>query len=140
MPVKEHSFYERVGKITELLAASNYHAKANIFNYLPSQILVPLIKNQIGLYLDQDGGVKAMITWAYITEEIEVALCESGRSIRFNEWSSGHRLFINDFVCPYGNTREIINDARERFFQKFSNATSVRRYEDGTVRKVNLWK
>lgn len=140
MNVKEHSFYEIVGKITALLAASNYHAQANVFNYLPSQILVPLMKNQIGLYLDRDGGVKALITWAYITYEVEVSLCESGRSIKYNEWSSGNRLFINDFVCPYGNTREIINDARERYFQKFTNAISVRRYEDGTVRKVNLWK
>lgn len=140
MLVKLNSFYERLGQIVELLAVSDHHAKARMYSYLPSQILVPLGKNQAGVYLGREGGVKAFITWAYVTRDVEIALCESGRSIRSNEWASGHRLFINDFVCPYGNTREILRDARQRYFQNFSRAASVRRYEDGRVRKVNLWR
>lgn len=140
MLVKQSSFYERVGLITELLAVSDHHARARIYSYIPSQVLTPLRKNQAGVYLDRDGGVKAFITWAYVTREIEKALCESGRSIKSDEWDSGQRLFINDFVCPYGNTREILRDARQRYFQNYGGAASVRRHEDGRVRKVNLWR
>lgn len=54
-----------------------------------------------------------------------------------HEWRCGNRLFFNDFVTPYGNAREVVGEVLRVF--SVDVATSLRRNQDGTVRRINRW-
>ena len=47
--------------------------------------------------------------------------------LTWNDWSSGERLFVNDLASPWGGSRYIIRDMRDRLFPFDKGAKGIRR-------------
>jgi cytolysin-activating lysine-acyltransferase len=58
--------------------------------------------------------------------------------MQWDDWNSGDLLLFNDFVAPFGHTREILKDLRNLEWPH-KTAFSLRRAQDGSVKKVNHW-
>lgn len=131
-------YYGMVGYATELLAQSEYHSKQPLGDYFRAEILPALWANQARFYVTDDGLPTAMVTWAWLSEDIEKEVHHTGRALMQHEWNCGEHLFFNDWVTPYGNIREVMNDMTHNIFPNHI-ATSLRRNPDNSVRRINRW-
>lgn len=130
--------YASAGFALELLAQSKYHKPYKIENYFRTEILPAFWANQVRFYLNQESIPTAMVTWAWISEDVEKDIHATGRALAPREWNCGTRLFVNDLIAPYSNSRDVINDIIGNVFANY-RATSLRRHPDGSIRRVNHW-
>jgi cytolysin-activating lysine-acyltransferase len=131
-------YYASVGYALELLAQSEYHRQFKLVDYFRVEILPALWCGQTRFYLTEEGVSTAMVTWAWLSEEVERDVHKTGRALTEDEWNCGDRLFFNDWITPYDNIREVLHDMTHNIFPN-EVATSLRRNPDGTVRRVNRW-
>lgn len=131
-------YHTSVGFAVEMLAKSPYHRGFKIGDYLTIEVLPALWANQVRFYLTDEGIPTAMLTWALLSDEVEVELLETGRALNHDEWQSGKRVFINDLIAPYDNSKAIILDLVNNVFADH-HVTSVRRDSEGKIRKINRW-
>lgn len=130
--------YSGVGYAVELLAQSEYHRQFPIGDYLRVEILPPLWLGQIRFYVSRQGLPTGMVTWAWLSDEVLQDVLTSGRALAPDEWNCGSQHFFNDWVTPHTNVREIMHDMTHNVFPD-TIATSLRRYPDGSVRRINRW-
>ena len=130
--------YSGVGYALELLAQSRYHRGFRLGDYFRVEILPALWCAQIRFYLSSNGVPTAMVSWAWLSEEVEREIHATGRALTRDEWNCGDRLFFNDWITPHNNIREVLHDMTHRVFPN-EVATSIRRSPDGKVRRVNRW-
>ena len=131
-------YYASAGFALELLAQSKYHKQYKLGDYFRTEILPALWARQARFYLTEDGIPTAMITWAWLNQDVEKDIHETGRALTRNEWNCGDRLFFNDWITPYSNIREVVYDMTHNIFPN-EIATSLRRNQDGSVRRINRW-
>ena len=131
-------YYASNGFALELLAQSKYHRQHQLGSYFRTEILPALWANQARFYLTEAGVPTAMVTWAWLSEEVEKEIHTTGRALTRDEWKCGDRLFFNDWITPYNNIREVLHDMTHVIFPD-QVATSLRRNQDGTVRRINRW-
>ncbi|WP_395173504.1 toxin-activating lysine-acyltransferase [Roseibium alexandrii] len=117
---------------------SDYHRGFKLGDYFRAEILPALSCGQLRFYLTEDGIPTAMVTWAWLSKEVEREVHLTGRALTQHEWKCGNRLFCNDWITPYDNIRDIVHDMTHTMFPNHS-ATSLRRHPDGSVRKINRW-
>lgn len=79
-----------------------------------------------------------MVTWAWLTDDVQSEVHTSGRALGRDEWTCGDRLFFNDWITPNNNIREVLHDMTHNIFPN-EVATSLRRNLDGSVRRINRW-
>jgi len=137
---REIDQYAAIGYALELLARSQYHRQPELGRYFNIEIFPALRQQQVRFYLTPEGIPTAMITWAWLDEDVEREVQDTGRALRADEWKSGERLFLNDWVTPFGNTREVAKDVMNNVFPDARVATSLRRNPDGTVRRIKRWR
>ena len=130
--------YASVGYALELLAQSEYHRQFKLGDYFRVEILPALWSGQTRFYLTNEGVPTALVTWAWLSVEVEGAVHTKGRALTENEWNCGDRLFFNDWITPYGNIRDVLHDMTHHVFPD-EVATSLRRSPDGSVRRVSRW-
>lgn len=95
---------------------------------------------QIYFFQDEAGQVCGYMTWAWIAEDAEQRLLRDPNVLlHISEWNEGERLWILDFLVHTGDVRTWIQEART-LFGEVEHAKSVRRRDDGSVRKVTTWK
>ena len=131
-------YFASVGYALELLAQSRYHRQHKLDDYFRNQVLPALWAGQCRFYVTQEGAPTAMITWAWLSEDVERDIHASGRSLSHSEWNCGDRLFCNDWITPYGNIRQVVHDMTHNIFPD-QIATSLRRNMDGSVRSIKRW-
>ena len=131
-------YFASVGYALELLARSPYHRQQKLGDYFRTEVLPALWAGQCRFYVTQEGAPTAMVTWAWLSEDVERDIHASGRSLSHREWTCGDRLFFNDWITPYGNIREVAHDMTHNIFPD-QIATSLRRNMDGSVRRINRW-
>ena len=131
--------YIGAGYALELLTRSDYHRQMPVGDLIRSAIVPPLWYGQCRFYLSEDGRPTGMITWAWLSEEVERDVHATGRALTDEEWMSGDRLFFNDWITPSAaDMRFIIQDIGHNVFPD-GVATSLRRNPDGSVRRINRW-
>ena len=128
-----------LGMAIAQLATSSYHQQFKLSHYLPVEILPPLCINQTRSYVTQAGEPSAMVTWAWLSQDVEQQIHKTGCSLEDGEWASGHLLFFNDWISPYSNMRKVYLDMKRNIFPHVTNASSLRRKINGGVRKINHW-
>ncbi|WP_170566507.1 toxin-activating lysine-acyltransferase [Ruegeria atlantica] len=131
-------FYASVGFAVALLSRSEYHHRFDLDAYLCVEIFPPLRLSQALFYLTDECQPTAMITWAWLSEDVQADIHATGRALREEEWNCGDHLFFNDWITPYGNTRDVLKDMTQNVFPN-EVATSLRRNPDSSVRRVNRW-
>ena len=130
--------YASVGFALELLSRSEYHRQFPVGDYFRVEILPALDLGQARFYLTDEGLPTAMITWAWLSAEVERDVHATGRALEPSEWCCGDRLFFNDWITPFDNIAEVLRDMTHNIFPR-EVATSLRRNPDGSVRRVNRW-
>ena len=136
-PAPELDFYSRLGIAALLLEQSPYHSQWPLYD-AELELVPPLHLNQCKFYFDQQQNPVAFVTWSSITEATKDKLANQGGQMQWDDWNSGDLLLFNDFVAPFGHTKEILKDLRSQTWPH-EIAFSLRRAEDGSVKKVNYW-
>ncbi|EFO28655.1 RTX toxin activating protein [Roseibium sp. TrichSKD4] len=131
-------YYASTGFALELLAQSPYHKQHKLGDYFRTEILPALWANQARFYVTEEGMPTAMVTWAWLNEDVEKDIHATGRALTGEEWKCGDRLFFNDWITPYNNIREVVHDMTHNIFPD-EKATGLRRNSDGSIRRVNRW-
>lgn len=95
---------------------------------------------QIHFFRDDSGQVCGYMTWAWLAEDTERRLLQDSNVVlHISEWNEGERLWILDFLVHTGDVRRWIREARA-LFGEVTEAKSLHRRDDGSVRKVVTWK
>lgn len=133
-------FYASTGFALELLANSRYHRQQCVDLYFKTEILPALQHNQAWFNITSAGVPTAMITWAWLNDDVRNEVHQTGRTLKYREWICGKHLFLNDWITPYGNIREVKHNLFYDVFKNVDTASSIRRNIDGSVRRVNRWR
>lgn len=75
----------------------------------------PLLFRQFKLYRDGDRP-HAFVSWAFFDADAEARYLAEGSRIKLDDWRSGDRLWIIDFIAPFGDARGICRDLRTGIF------------------------
>lgn len=132
-------FFEKLGIATRLLAEADLRGSIHS-GYIVSNIMVAIAHEQIRFGFDDAARPICFWTWAYLAADVERRILSSNdASLHLSEWNEGGNLWIIDFVAPHGHLRSIIEYMHRYFSPGHSRGYSMRRREDGAVRKINGW-
>jgi cytolysin-activating lysine-acyltransferase len=96
--------------------------------------------DQIHFFFSASGSLTGYMTWALLAPDTEHRLMHDPNVLfHISEWNEGNLLWIMDLVVLNGNIRHIIRQALA-LFHEFSEAKSLRRRDNGSVRKVTTWR
>lgn len=84
---------------TSLIIQSSAHGELSL-NELKARLEPPIASGQFHLWHD-NGLPFAFVSWAFLRPDIETRLLAGGRPLRPDEWSSGERLWIVDWVTSH---------------------------------------
>lgn len=132
-------FFRCVGLVATLMGQSPRYCEYPIA-CIPLW-LEPAIRHcQIHFFLNHGGVPVGYLTWAWLTTDTEHRLLhDPAVLLHISEWNEGDRLWILDFVLLSGDVRSRLREAAS-VFENYEQAKSLRRREDGTVRKVSTWR
>ena len=133
-------FYTQLGFAVDLLSQSKYHRDRQFGPYLRNEILPAISQGQARFFVSSSNLPVALVTWAWLDDATLADLHETGRCLGLDEWRSGEHLFFNDWIAPYGTTRDIFREFCDRVFPEVNEASSLRRNPDGSVRRINRWR
>lgn len=106
---------------------------------LPVWIEPAILLDQIHIFHDPQGQVAGYVTWAFLAPDVEKRLIHDPEVLlHLSEWNEGERLWILDFVVIDHLVKQRIQEACS-LFSNYHEARSLRRLEDGSVRKVTRW-
>ncbi|MGF1660745.1 MAG: toxin-activating lysine-acyltransferase [Rubrimonas sp.] len=74
-------------------------------------------------------------TWALLSDEIAEAALREGRPLEPQDWRSGGRVVVADFVAPFGEARAMVADLRRNALRG-RDIEAARRAPDGSLRRV----
>ena len=123
--------YQLLGEVASLLMCSDLHRRY-LINDLGAVFLPPLHLNQFRIYKRGDRPV-AFITWARLTEEVEKKYMAGTYNLKPEDWNAGDRGWVIDFVCPFGDMKEITEDLRRNIFPD-EVGKAIRIDADGNVK------
>lgn len=132
-------YFAKVGIVASLMGASVRYCTYPVACI--ALWLEPAIRHdQIHIFRNESGTPIGYITWAWLAPDTEHRMINNPNVLlHISEWDEGDRLWILDFVLISGNVRTRIREAMHLFKQD-AWAKSVRRNNDGTVRKVTTWR
>ena len=82
-----------------------------------SSLMLPVIKNQQYVLLTDHSQPIAYMAWAELSPELEAAYLQHSNALKTPEdWRSGDRYWITDWIAPFGHTRELLHAIRNRLF------------------------
>lgn len=131
-------FYERIGMAAWLMTKSAYsqYPTACIAAWIEPAVL----HNKIHFFLGEDKKPFGYMTWALLANDSEQRLLhDPDVLLHISEWNEGNELWILDLVLVGGDIRQRIREIRA-IFPQFTYAKSLRRTDDGVVRKIVRWK
>jgi cytolysin-activating lysine-acyltransferase len=137
--VSADDYHHRLGLVAATMMRSSQYCEYPIA-CLAVWIEPAILLNQIYFFRDLGGNVVGYMTWALLAEDVERRLIHDPDVLfHFSEWNEGDRLWIMDFVLLDGKLRTMVKEAFS-LFPHFTEAKSLRRQPDGTVRKVSIWR
>jgi hemolysin-activating ACP:hemolysin acyltransferase len=124
------------------LMANNTRYRGFPLASLSAWIDPAIVTNQLAIfYGSYSGNPVGYITWAFLAPDVEHRwLNDPGVLLHESEWNEGGNLWIMDFLAIPGYCEDIIEFIENNMFADHSEAYSLRRKGDGTVRKVSYWK
>jgi cytolysin-activating lysine-acyltransferase len=132
-------YYRRMGIVAAAMTKSTEYCQYPIA-CLAVWIEPAVLLDQIYFFRDRGDNVIGYMTWALLAEDTEQRLLLDPDVIfHFSEWNEGDRLWIMDFVLLDGRVKTVVKDVR-RLFPGFNQAKSLRRREDGSIRKITTWR
>lgn len=102
------------GEVAWLLARSPLHRDMPMKN-LEQWAAPPIVLKQYRLYR-REGRPVAFFTWAYLSPAVQDRYVLDPQTLQPDEWKSGDRLWLTDFVAPFGDAATVMNDLRTTVF------------------------
>jgi cytolysin-activating lysine-acyltransferase len=138
-PVNLAEYYYRFGLVASAMTKSSKYCGYPIA-CLGVWIEPAIRLDQIHFFYDLSGNPIGYMTWALLAEDTEQRLLNDPDILfHLSEWNEGARLWIMDLVLLDGNIGGALNEAFA-LFPSFRGAKSLRRRDDGTIRKVTTWR
>jgi cytolysin-activating lysine-acyltransferase len=132
-------YHRRMGMVAATMTRSSEYCQYPIA-CLAVWIEPAVLLDQIHFFRDRGDNVVGYMTWAFLAEDTEQRLLHDPEVIfHLSEWNEGDRLWIMDFVLLGGRLRALLKEAA-RLFPGFERAKSLRRRENGSIRKVTTWR
>ena len=131
--------FAAIGLAVHHLSQSTYHRNFKLSYYLPVEILPAIKTGQLETFVLEDGTPVGLVTWARLSKSSEKDIFATGRALRECEWRSGTRLFFNDWITERSAFRRIVRELSSNVFPH-DIASSLRRNQNGTVRRINRWR
>ncbi len=129
----------RLGEVALLMCRSRLYCQYPVA-CISEWLIPPIALDQILVFRNASGLLVGYVTWALLTEDVETRwLNDPNVLLHFSEWNEGDRLWIMDFVSTQGRARDLVQQARQHLAQH-GIAKSLRRDDDGRVRKIVTWK
>ena len=130
--------HSKVGVVAEIMGLSPIYCQYPVACI--TLWLEPAIRhNQIHFFYDEAGVPIGYVTWAFLAEDTEYRLIhDPDVLLHISEWNEADRLWILDFVLLGGDLRSRFRETAA-LFKYHDCARSLRRRDDGTVRKVSTW-
>lgn len=97
-----------------VLSKSALHRNMPLWK-LEQWLLPPIVLGQYRLYR-RDGRPTAFFTFGYLSAEVEARYVQSPQSLQPADWRSGDRLWVMDFVAPFGDMAQVKQDFRSNVF------------------------
>jgi cytolysin-activating lysine-acyltransferase len=122
---------EAIGKIVWLMGQSKVH-QAHDISDLHRVVLPPVALQQYRIWEADDYPVGYM-SYALFNEEAETAFIHNLRFMEPEDWRSGEKLWLVDFIAPFGNVREIVREGRSHLRSLFGKGVlaNARRLHKG---------
>lgn len=132
-------YFAKVGIVASLMGASPRYCTYPVACI--ALWLEPAIRHeQFYIFRNESAAPVGYVTWAWLAADTEHRLLnDPDVLLHISEWNEGDRLWILDFVLISGDVRSRIREAAGLFKQS-ACARSVRRNDDGTVRRVTTWR
>lgn len=135
----DRDYYRRLGLAAAAMTKSSIYCQYPVA-CLAAWIEPAILLDQIHYFYDRSRNLIGYMTWALLAEDAEFRLLNDIDVVfHLSEWNEGDRLWIMDLVVLDCDIREILNEAFS-LFPAFNEAKSLRRREDGTIRKVTTWR
>ena len=125
--------YRLIGEITTLLMCSNLHRKYFVDD-IGTEFIPPINLNQFRLYKKNTEPI-ALVTWAFLTKELEEKYATGDYSLRPKDWNAGDRGWIIDFLAPFGHAKEVIKDLKNNIFPD-NRGKAVRVDANGKIKSI----
>lgn len=132
---------EKRGVVAHLMATSKRYRRFP-FACLNAWIDPALITDQLAVfYRWNDSQPVGYITWAFLASDVEHRwINDPQASLHLSEWNEGGNLWIMDFLALPGYCKDIVEFVGQHMFAGHSQAYSLRRSPDDSVRKVSCWE
>ncbi|PZP84677.1 MAG: hypothetical protein DI582_08115 [Azospirillum brasilense] len=104
-----------IGEIMSLMLASKSHRQYQVRDI--SDVLFPAINlGQYTIYRDQNRQPIALVTWGRLSAKVEKEYLAVNHVLSEKELASGDRLYIMEFIAPYGHTKQVEGHLRKHVF------------------------
>ncbi len=114
----EASQAEVLGAAVWLWLHSDFHRDLAL-NALPS-VLLPIIEKQQYMLVSEQGKAVFFISWMWLDEEAEQRyLQQPGIMTQERDWFSGSRLWLRDWVAPFGHTIDMKRLVTDYLFPEY---------------------
>jgi hemolysin-activating ACP:hemolysin acyltransferase len=139
VPQSPDEYHRRIGIVAATMTKSSEYCHYPIAS-LSVWIEPAILLDQIHFLRDRGNNVVGYVTWALLAEDTENRLMHDPEVIfHLSEWNEGDRLWIMDMVLLDGRIKPFLEEVRG-LFPAFNEAKSLRRRDDGSIRKVTTWR
>lgn len=125
-------WFQVLGDVAWLWANSPMHKRWSV-SLLASNVL-PAIKYNQYILLKRDGFPVAFCSWANLNIENEVKYIQDVTSLEAENWNSGERKWIIDWIAPFGDNHLLYKHMRKRFSNDLFRA--IKLSDDSTTAKI----
>jgi len=132
-------YHRKLGWVATCMMGSDRYCQYPIA-CLTLWIRPAILLDRIHFFFDRSGGVSGYFTWAHLAQDTQKRLLdEPSPLLHVSEWNEGDRLWVLDFVNLRGGVQQKVSQIAALFPDE-QQASALRRHEDGSVRKVTLWR
>lgn len=131
--ISDNLRFQLLGEVVAVMMNSPLHSKYAISDVI-NNFLPPLDLGQFRIYKKNNKPV-ALLTWAYLSEEIENKYMNEQYDLKLEDWNSGDRLWFIDFMAPFGGVEDIKKDIKSNVFPN-GVAKALRADESGKIKDV----
>ena len=126
-----------IGEVVGLMMLSPVHRVYQVRDV--ADIMLPALNlGQYRMYRAADRRPVGLVTWARLSAAVEAAYLDGRGMLSEAERTSGDRLYLTDFIAPYGHTRAMVKDLRTQAFPN-EHAKALRFTQQGKSRP-HLWQ
>ena len=104
-----------LGSIAWLMLRSQIHKHLFITD-LEWLIIPPVMLKQMRIFRNQNTPI-GYISWASLTQEAEERFLKGNARISPKDWNAGDRLWIIDFISPFGAGNQFLKLVQEQIFK-----------------------